>query len=76
MLAVLPQGTTNFAPLNTAIDGDRDYRDLTGLGRCNCGYQGLDAVEGRGTMLLIIGGVLAAWALWATATPHQPMAEW
>jgi len=31
---------TNFAPLNTKIDADRDYRDLTGLSQCGCGCEG------------------------------------
>ena len=28
---------TVYAPLNTPIDGDRDYYDLTGLDACACG---------------------------------------
>lgn len=34
---ILEEATTEYAPLNTTIDADRDYRDLAGLDACGCG---------------------------------------
>jgi hypothetical protein len=65
---------TMYAPLNTTIDADRDYRDLTGLDSCpSCagapprmippGMNGLDGLE--------LDGLDAAedtfnWKMWLT----------
>ena len=94
---------TTYAPLNTTIDGDRDYRELTGLEACGCsrGMSGLEAcgcgprrrlippgvhgfyeddtlpqgmlgeAGGGNAMLYVLGGLAAAWALWAWYTPHE-----
>jgi hypothetical protein len=66
MLGVLDQ-TTVYAPLNTVIDGDRDYHDLRGLGRCNCGYEGLSAADGANKPLLVLATLALGWFLWAGA---------
>lgn len=91
---------TVYAPLNTTIDADRDYMDLTGLDACACGDQmppkmlppgsapqlggfypdqqltpgmlgALDAAEDGNKMLMLMGGLLGAWMLWAWMTPHR-----
>lgn len=55
-------GTTTYAPIRSTIDGDRDYlrgdqqhmpgsvSHLSGLDRCNCGYQGLDGMYQDGVL--------------------------
>lgn len=64
-------GQASYAPLNTQIDADRDYRDLAGvmngLDACGCGGgmpqriipPGMQGLEGSGLeslMLLLLGG--------------------
>lgn len=65
MLSILDETvSTAYAPLNTPIDGDRDY-GMNGLDGCNCGYQGLDeALFGLSWMqvyLIAAGGAAALW---------------
>lgn len=64
-LEILGQtGATTYAPLRSTIDGDRDYRDLTGLGRCNCGYQGLDATIPPAWVSLGLIAAALAFVFW------------
>jgi hypothetical protein len=73
-------GGTTYAPLNTPIDGDRDYGVagyysggvlppgmLGDLSKCNCGYEGLGDPMQNATAF----GILAALgvALWWTLRP-------
>jgi len=70
MLGVLQQ-TTTYVPLRTPIDGDRDYSDLTGLGRCNCGYQGLGETEGMTPGMWLLTAALLAGTWWNLSRPMR-----
>lgn len=72
---------TVYAPLNTNIDGDRDYRDLTGLEACACGGAqqyivppgSLSEMNAQQKGALYVGGLmLIGWLLWRA----RPRDEW
>lgn len=53
-----PTSHTIFAPLNTSIDGDRDYRDHV-LSGCGCGLSGCGCPD-SGMEGISVGGYAVA----------------